>query len=347
MFQNEDLTRKYTHFCEGILKPLFMAEGFDPPHLPYWIYQCNRCHAGQLCPLPSSETLADHYLEDYYGGKQTIQQHSSLASQPASKFKPWIEFFIRWINLKQRAFLTQKLQPGSRILDIGCGRGYWLKTIASHHYSCVGTDLFLSGTTPTNQNEKKLTFLKGDLLELHFPSAHFDSISIWHVLEHMDDPKQVIREISRILKPGGRLAIAVPNFESWQSRLFKQYWFHLDLPRHLHHFTQASLKQLLDSVGLQIHRIHTHSLDQNPFGWIQSFQNKFLPKKYRQGLYRLLKNQNTFSISFRERLFLYSLGALLLPIAIVETLLTFYSHQGATLVIEAVKEVIQPQQSSS
>ncbi len=93
-----------------------------------------------------------------------------------------------------------------------------------------------------------------------------------------------------MLKPGGRLIVAVPNYSSLQARWAGPAWFHLDLPRHLYHFPLAGLRRLISDSGFAPRSEHHFSLRQNPFGWVQSALNKVagLP---RNGLYTLLKSR--------------------------------------------------------
>jgi SAM-dependent methyltransferase len=110
------------------------------------------------------------------------------------------------------------------------------------------------------------------------------------VLEHLSDPRRTLREIGRILKPGGRLIVAVPNYSSVQARWSGPAWFHLDLPRHLFHFPVAGLRRLLVDSGFTLRSEHHFSLRQNPFGWVQSALNR-LGRLPRNGLYTLLKSR--------------------------------------------------------
>jgi SAM-dependent methyltransferase len=120
-----------------------------------------------------------------------------------------------------------------------------------------------------------------------YPAGHFDVVLVWHVLEHLREPDAALAEMHRVLRPGGRLVVAVPNFSSWQARWAGPAWFHLDPPRHLHHFPLAALRRLVERSGFAIASEHHFSLRQSPFGWIQSALNRreALP---RNGLYTLL-----------------------------------------------------------
>jgi 2-polyprenyl-3-methyl-5-hydroxy-6-metoxy-1,4-benzoquinol methylase len=113
-----------------------------------------------------------------------------------------------------------------------------------------------------------------DLAAAGYEAGSFDQIVMWHVLEHLRDPRAMLEQCHRILAPGGRLVVAVPNFSSWQARLAGPGWFHLDAPRHLYQFPLAALRRLLERCGFECQRDHHFSLRQNPFGWIQSLQNR-------------------------------------------------------------------------
>jgi SAM-dependent methyltransferase len=97
---------------------------------------------------------------------------------------------------------------------------------------------------------------------------------LWHSLEHQFEPARVLAEVRRLLKPGGRLLLEVPNLGSRQARLGGSRWFHLDVPRHLLHFSRPTLAALLCGQGFEILRWSTWSLEQGPFGLAQSLLNR-------------------------------------------------------------------------
>jgi SAM-dependent methyltransferase len=157
------------------------------------------------------------------------------------------------------------------------------------------------------------------------------------VLEHLPNPRETLTEIRRILRPGGKLAVSVPNFSSIQARWAKAAWFHLDLPRHLFHFPLPALRQLLEDCGFECTSEHHFSLRQNPFGWVQSWLNR-RPGLPRNGLYRLLKRGNSghaelFDRSTRFKLLAgYYLG---MPFAIVGSIAAAALRCGATVCVMA------------
>jgi SAM-dependent methyltransferase len=101
---------------------------------------------------------------------------------------------------------------------------------------------------------KGLKVFKGYLEDAQFPSGHFDAVIMNHVLEHIHSPGKILDECRRILKPGGRLILGVPNFGCYDQELFGSCWFAMEVPRHLFHFTQDTLSALLENHGFHVER---------------------------------------------------------------------------------------------
>lgn len=131
-----------------------------------------------------------------------------------------------------------------------------------------------------------LRVIAGEAFEA-LAANQFDLITIIHVLEHLPNPGEMIARCRRVLKNGGRLVIAVPNFASMQAVVGKDKWFHLDLPYHLTHFSDAGLDGLLGRHGFRVARRRHFDLEQNVFGWLQTLLN--LCGLRRNALYDLLK----------------------------------------------------------
>jgi SAM-dependent methyltransferase len=94
-----------------------------------------------------------------------------------------------------------------------------------------------------------LRALVGSLPHPELGPAEFDVVTLWHSLEHVHDPVAVLREVRRLLVPGGKVVVAVPNIDSRPFRWFGQSWFGLDLPRHLTHFSPQTLRKMLTKSG--------------------------------------------------------------------------------------------------
>jgi len=233
---------------------------------------CTGCGLGRLYPVLAPERLRALYPDAYYG-------------EPGRKFQPLIEWLVRAVGERHIAFLSRELPARARILDLGCGRGVTLGALAERGFEVHGLEI--SAEAASGADPRVEIRIAENLNDAEYRTTSFDQVIIWHVLEHLKDPAATLREVHRILKPGGRLIFAVPNFSSLQARCTGAAWFHLDLPRHLHHFPLPALRQLLVGTGFRVRSVHHFSLRQNPFGWIQSLMNRFgsLP---RNGLYVLL-----------------------------------------------------------
>jgi len=304
--------------CDGTrARPAFRASGLEST-----VVLCEECGLGRFHPPPDAETIRSFYPDAYYGG-------------PGTKFQPAIEALVRWVGERHISFLCRDLPRGARILDVGCGRGVILGPLADRGFEVHGVEI--SEEAARGADPRARIRIAPRLAEAGYGDAFFDEVVIWHVLEHLPDPRETLTTVHRILRPGGRLVVAVPNLASLQARLTGPAWFHLDVPRHLYHFPLPALQRLLVRTGFELVSEHHFSLRQNPFGWIQSALNRSsrLP---RNGLYTLLHRRASgdtrpFDRATRARLWLalVALAPFALALTAVETLM----RQGATVHVVA------------
>lgn len=248
-------------------RPRFEIDGVGPI-----VVECPGCGLGRLQPMPSPEEVAAYYPDEYYGDAGT-------------KFEGPVELLVRLVGARHLRFLVGGLPPGARVLDVGCGRGVLLTALAELGFEAHGTELSAAATRGAAPGAR--IRIAPSLAAVAHAAESFDEVIIWHVLEHLRDPAGTIAEARRLLRPGGALVVALPNFGSLQARWAGADWFHLDPPRHLWHFPAAALRRLLERERFAIASEHHVSLRQNPFGWLQSALNK-LPGLPRNGLYELL-----------------------------------------------------------
>jgi len=138
---------------------------------------------------------------------------------------------------------------GGRLLDVGCGSGEWLAAMREFGWSVEGIDFDAEAVRAAAR--RGLNAFCGDLEQRRFPDAHFDAVTLNHVLEHVPDPTRTLAECHRILKPGGKLVIATPNTGSLSHLVFKGDWRGLEPPRHLHMFSRPSLTRALRLAGFE------------------------------------------------------------------------------------------------
>jgi SAM-dependent methyltransferase len=282
---------------------------------------CTECGLGILHPPPSAKEIEGFYPLHYYGDSGT-------------KFEPLVEVMVRWVAARHARYWARGVPAGGRVLDVGCGRGVMIRGFLDRGFEGHGTELNAAALRGIDPRAK--TRIARDLREAAYRPSYFDQVMIWHVLEHLPDPRGTLLECRRILRPGGKVVVALPNFSSLQARWAGAAWFHLDLPRHLFHFPQSALERLLEDCGYECVSRHHFSLRQNPFGWVQSALNRSrtLP---RNGLYTLLQPRagtvSRWPPSVHRQLRLaYWLG---MPPALALSLLTTVLRQGATVTVVA------------
>ena len=262
-------------------------------------------------PIPPETELAAYYKHNYY-------------------HKPSF-FFVFIQKNRQRRF--SGLKPG-KVLDVGCGSGAFLEAMQQMGWECNGTEFSISSKEFLEPLKKKgIRIRYGELLDLRLP-ANFDLITFWHVLEHLKKPQNEIAVAHRLLKKNGLLFAAVPNIDSMSFFLWKCNWFHLDLPRHLAHFSPKSLALLLERNDFDVIRVSHFALEYNPYGVMQSIYNalgfefNLLTKK--------IKAQKRSS-STAQLLLVLLLLPLLLPLSFLLSYLFSFLGRGDTISILARK----------
>lgn len=203
------------------------------------LMECPACGLRFTNPRPSPEVIGKYYQsENYYSHQQNKKG-----------FVPRIYEFVKSFNIKHKASLAVKGLPKGRLLDIGCGVGDFLVYVQKLGWEVHGIE-------PSDDAkaiaESRLGFRPQSPKDYaSFPDHSFDVITLWHVLEHIDDLHFQTSEINRLLKPGGRLVIALPNFQSFDCQYYKEKWAAWDVPRHLNHFAPDVLRRMWTSLGFE------------------------------------------------------------------------------------------------
>ena len=187
------------------------------------ILECKDC--AFLATDPQPKDLGPYYVPAYHGGR-----HGFTARLCAER-------------RTQRLLRARNGRPGN-LLDIGCGDGAFLLRAAHAGFTCTGTE-----RNPEPARAHGIEALPD--LDAAERKAPFDAITLWHVFEHVEDPRGLLLRIRGLLAPDGVLIIAVPDQGSLQARLFGRHWFHLDVPRHLWHFSARGLEKLPGNQRLQ------------------------------------------------------------------------------------------------
>lgn len=212
----------------------------------FGVSACPSCGLGHTRPQP--DELGRYYGRRYYGNRHG--------------------FSLRHCVRRRLGLVTKAVGGGAgrRLLDLGCGDGSFLLAAREAGWGVAGTEL-----NPERARSAGLEVWDG--LDLLPPEAAFDCVTAWHSLEHLRNPVDALRRIGAVLNPGGTLVAAVPDWGGWPARLFRKHWLHLDVPRHLFHFTDRALSQCLASAGFAGVRRWHQEFEYDLLGWSQSALN--------------------------------------------------------------------------
>ncbi|MGA7521081.1 MAG: class I SAM-dependent methyltransferase [Acidobacteriaceae bacterium] len=204
----------------------------------YQLLRCPDCSMVWLDDPPSKAEMGMHYGADY---DRTI---SAASAAPR-----------HWLDRRDELL---RLKPGGgAILDLGCASGGFLSTLQGPDWKLFGIEMSEDAASTARSRCGAEVFV-GDVLDAPFPSASFDAITCFNVFEHVYKPQEVLVRVAKWLKPGGIFYTLMPNIDSAGARIFRSYWYALELPRHLSHFSPVTLRRVAHAAGLQEVSIKTH-----------------------------------------------------------------------------------------
>lgn len=237
------------------------------------LLECPRC--GVLASIEQPRDAQAHYSKSFYTGEEAERFRFGLE---------WPIRFFRWVRFRR----LMRWGPYRRVLDIGTDRGWFLRCFQKAGAEVFGTQLSEPAARVASRRLGREIFL-GELPGARFPAANMDLVCLYHVLEHIREPLEYLREINRILRPGGVLAVEVPNAHCLTARWFGRHWLGWDLPNHVHHFDPASLRALLERHGFTVMAEGHVSVEFGPFHILQTLLNAF--GFSRNQLYHLLQRE--------------------------------------------------------
>ena len=223
--------------CSGT-EFIYLFPGKDRLHgLPgeFKVEECKHCGVIATHPQLSSKEVEKYYPENYLSYPSAIEDERS-----------WFKKIDRQFGVEKRcrAVIKRSGKASGKVLDIGCATGVFLNGMKQHGWKCYGIE-------PSNfaseyaTNRFGLNVFYGYLEDGFFEDNFFDVITLWDVFEHLSEPVETLHIISKILKPGGLLVITTPNANSWDRKIFGQYWVGWEVPRHYHVFTPKTITGLL------------------------------------------------------------------------------------------------------
>ena len=191
-----------------------------------------------LVTLPIPKNLSDFYeSEDYISHTDSKKSIFDKVYQA-----------VKNITLKQKLNLINSFDSSSNtILDVGAGTGDFLKVCSKNSWQVFGTEPNLQAREIAS---KKGIMLQEDLSK--YKNQKFDVITLWHVLEHVENLSEYVLMLKELLAENGTLVIAVPNFKSYDANYYKEYWAAFDVPRHLWHFSKTSISKLFSFSEMNV-----------------------------------------------------------------------------------------------
>lgn len=227
------------------------------------IVKCVSCGFHFTNPIPSEAVIGNYYKSENY------ISHSSSKSGLINRAYN----VVRNITLKRKVNLVSRLAKGNNLLDIGSGTGHFLNASKGAGFNVMGLE---PDSDAKRFAKSEFGIVLEDLSEIkNIDSNSKDVITMWHVLEHVYHLKRDLEEFVRVLHSDGVFIVAVPNMSSWDAKHYGSFWAAYDVPRHLYHFQESTIKNLFAQFNLECVEILPMKFD--------SFYVSMLSEKYKNG----------------------------------------------------------------
>ena len=227
-------------------------------------------------PAPSKNKIQLYYRSDKY-----ISHNSTT---------PGVFFFIyrviRSFNFWFKYKFVGKKELFSNTLDFGSGDQYFMEQLQRRNHNVFGID-------PLKSNISKQVY--GSVFDESLDSKNFSCITAWHSLEHVHELENIIARFHKILDYNGTVIVAVPNYRSFDARLYKNFWAAYDVPRHLWHFDKKSIKKVFSNNGFSFIKSAPLLFD--------SYYVSLLSERYKKSIFRVFKSIFVGTISNTLALF--------------------------------------------
>lgn len=205
----------------------------------FYMAKCLGCGLVYVTPQPQESEIGKFYPKAYY---------FRLAGEALP------ESYIRRLNKKlaSRTALIKRFKKEGKLLEIGCGDGSFLNFIKDKGFDVYGLDFSQDAASQAKDKIGSDRVFCGRIKDAAYPVENFDVICLFEVLEHFNNPFEILSEVKKLLKKDGVLIATVPNFGCLERNLLGRCWYGVDVPRHLHHFTDKSLKSLITKADFKI-----------------------------------------------------------------------------------------------
>ena len=228
------------------LEPYLVCKDYTVSHEEYQVMFNKEFDMLVTIPVPKN-------ISDYYKSEDYISHTDSKKSLFDKVYQA-----VKKITLKRKLKLINSFNTKSKkVLDVGAGTGDFLKVCKMNSWEIFGSE---PDSGARNIAAKKGVNLEKDLSK--FQNQQFDVITLWHVLEHVENLQEYITTLKSLLTENGRLIIAVPNFKSYDAIMYKEFWAAFDVPRHLWHFSKTSISKLFSYENMKVEKILPMKFDE-------------------------------------------------------------------------------------
>ena len=256
--------------CTSEMKFKFTTKDYLVTGESFDIVECEACSIRTTTPFPDKKIIGNYYSSDDY-----ISHDDKVSGIFDS-----IYGLVRTYQLNKKKKLIGKYfnKSNGKILDIGCGAGDFLQYMKENHWNINGVDTSNKARKIAN---KKLNIKVMDPKDWINNKEKYDVITCWHSLEHVHEPWVYLDKIKKSLTLDGFLIVALPNYQSTDAKIYKEFWAAYDTPRHLYHFTIKSMNKTIKPHGLNIESIYRMNFD--PF-YVSMLSAKHMGKSFMSGL---------------------------------------------------------------
>ena len=247
------------------------------------VWKCDNCTLMFTQDIPAQESIGAYYVSENY------ISHSDTRKGLVNKLYHTVR--KRTLASKLKLVIHETGLTQGNMLDIGSGTGAFLHTMKKAGWNVTGIEPDEQARAKASANYGLETLPASELFNLS--AGRFNAITMWHVLEHVHQLHEYVAQLKKLLAPGGKLFIAVPNYTSYDAGNYRENWAAYDVPRHLYHFSPQSMNVLMKLHGLSV-------LNIKPM-WFDSFYVAMLSEQYknkkgslvRAGMIGLLSNMKT------------------------------------------------------
>ncbi len=247
------------------IKPQLVAKDYTVSNQSFDIWHCHNCTLRFTQNVPDEESIGGYYQSTNYVSHSDTQE--GLINKLYHKVRK------KTLIQKSELIIDACKTANGVLLDVGSGTGAFAQTMIEAGWKVTGLEP--DDTARTVALNKFGLQLDDPKTLFDLTENTFDAITMWHVLEHVHNLHGYLEQYQKILKPEGKLVIAVPNYTSSDATSYQEYWAAYDVPRHLYHFSPESMTKLAALKGFKIEAY-------NPM-WYDSFYVSMLSEQYKNG----------------------------------------------------------------